>query len=184
MKNKEIKAVYDSFSKNGIETTEDFEDSVLPSVKHKESKKKLIEKMKENWVEKIQKHLLDEVKISFYDREIEFLQSLPIEKIKRLFYSLLCFEKLHWHESGWIRFEIDELAELGGLKNLRCEDFADLVSFGLDMRVTGSKNAVTTYYSIGMMISKKNNDKIGEIVKTISGLECAERFWEVVNGTC
>ena len=59
MKNKEIKAVYDSFSKNGIEITEiteDFEDSVLPSVKHKESKKKLIEKMKENWIEKIQKH--------------------------------------------------------------------------------------------------------------------------------
>ena len=54
--------------------------------------------------------------ISFYDLEIEFLKSLPSEKIKRLFYSLLCFEKLHWHESGWIRFEIDELAELGGLK--------------------------------------------------------------------
>ena len=184
MKNKEIKAVYDSFSKNGIEITEDFEDSVLPSVKHKESKKKLIEKMKENWIEKIQKHLLDEVKISFYDKEIEFLRSLPNEKIKRLFYSLLCFEKLHWHESGWIRFEIDELAELGGLKNLRCEDFADLVPFGLDMRVTGSKNAVTTYYSIGMMISKKNNGEIGDVVKMISGLECAEKFWEVVNGAC
>lgn len=122
--------------------------------------------------------------IQFFDKEVEFLQSLPNEKIKRLFYSLFCFEKLHWHESGWIRFEIDELAELGGLKNLRCEDFADLVPFGLDMRVTGSKNAVTTYYSIGMMISKKNDSKIGELVKTISGLECAEKFWEVVNGTC
>ena len=122
--------------------------------------------------------------IDFYEKEIEFLRSLPTEKIKRLFYSLLCFEKLHWHESGWIRFEIDELAELGGLKNLRCEDFADLVPFGLDMRVTGSKNAVTTYYSIGMMISKKNDDKVGEVVKTISGLECADRFWEVMNGAC
>lgn len=122
--------------------------------------------------------------IDFYEKEIDFLQSLPNEKIKRLFYSLLCFEKLHWHESGWIRFEIDELAELGGLKNLRCEDFADLVPFGLDMRVTGSKNAVTTYYSIGMMISKNNNGKIGERVKTISGLECVEKFWEVVNGAC
>ena len=130
---------------------------------------------------KFNKNIARDKVISFYDREIEFLQSLPNEKIKRLFYSLLCFEKLHWHESGWIRFEIDELAELGGLKNLRCEDFADLVSFGLDMRVTGSKNAVTTYYSIGMMISQKNDGKIGEIVKTIVGLECAERFWEVIN---
>lgn len=119
--------------------------------------------------------------IQFFDKEVDFLQSLPNEKIKRLFYSLLCFEKLHWHESGWIRFEIDELAELGGLKNLRCEDFADLVPFGLDMRVTGSKNAVTTYYSIGIMISQKNNWKIGDVVKTINGLECADRFLEVVN---
>lgn len=121
--------------------------------------------------------------IDFYEKEIEFLQSLPNEKIKRLFYSLLCFEKLHWHGSGWIRFEIDELAELGGLKNLRCEDFADLVPFGLDMRVTGSKNAVTTYSSIWIMISQKNNGEIGDVVKTISGLECAERFWEVVNAS-
>lgn len=128
----------------------------------------------------LKKSIGEDVNIGFYDLEIEFLKSLPNEKIKRLFYSLICFEKLHWHESGWIRFEIDELAELGGLKNLRCEDFADLVLFGLDMRVTGSKNAVTTYYSIGMMISKKNNGEIGDVVKTISGLECAEKFWEVI----
>ena len=121
--------------------------------------------------------------IDFYEKEIEFLQSLPTEKIKRLFYSLICFEKLHWHESGWIRFEIDELAEIGGLKNLRCEDFADLVPFGLDMRVTGSKNAVTTYYSIWIMVSQKNNGEMGKIVKTISGLECADKFWEVVNAS-
>lgn len=183
MKNKEIKAVYDSFSKNGIETTKDFEDSVLPSVKHKESKKKLIEKMKENWVEKIQKHLLDGVKISFYDAEIKFLQSLPTEKIKRLFYSLLCFEELHWHESGWIRFEIDELAEIGGLKTLKCEDFADLVPFGLRMRVTGSKNAVSTYYSIGWTIEKQTGKHREKKVVDVLGTECAEKFLEVVNAS-
>ncbi len=121
--------------------------------------------------------------IDFYEKEIEFLRSLPNEKIKRLFYSLLCFEKLHWHESGWIRFEIDELADLGGLKNLRCEDFADLVPFGLDMRVTGSKNAVTTYSSIWIMVFQKNNGEIGKIVKTIGGLECADKFWEVLNAS-
>ena len=183
MKNKEIKAVYDSFIKDGTETTEDLEDSFLPSVKNKDAKRKLLGKMKEIWVEKIQNQLLDEFTISFYDLEIEFLKSLPNEKIKRLFYSLLCFEKLHWHESGWIRFEIDELAELGGLKTLKCEDFSDLVPFGLDMRVTGSKNAVTTYSSIWIMISQKNNGTIGDVVKTINGLECAEKFWEVVNAS-
>lgn len=35
VKNKEIKAVYDSFIKDGTETTEDLEDSFLPSVKIK-----------------------------------------------------------------------------------------------------------------------------------------------------
>ena len=120
--------------------------------------------------------------ISFYDLEIEFLRSLPSEKIKRLFYSLLCFEKLHWHESGWIRFEIDDLAELGGLKTLKCEDFADLVPFGLKMRVTGSKNAVSTYYSIGWMIEKQTGKHREKKVVNVLGTECAEKFWEVVNG--
>ena len=119
--------------------------------------------------------------ISFYDLEIEFLKSLPSEKIKRLFYSLLCFEKLHWHESGWIRFEIDELAELGGLKTLRCEDFADSVPFGLKMRVTGSKNAVSTYYSIGWTIEKQTGKYRERKVVDVLGTECAEKFWEVVN---
>ena len=122
--------------------------------------------------------------ISFYDLEIEFLKSLPSEKIKRLFYSLLCFEKLHWHESGWIRFEIDDLAELGGLKTLKCEDFADLVPFGLKMRVTGSKNAVSTYYSIGWTIEKQTGKDREKKVVDVLGTECAEKFWEVVNGTC
>ena len=121
--------------------------------------------------------------ISFYDLEIEFLKSLPSEKIKRLFYSLLCFEKLHWHESGWIRFEIDELAELGGLKTLKCEDFADLVLFGLKMRVTGSKNAVSTYYSIGWMIEKQTGKNREKKVADVLGTECAEKFWEVVNAS-
>lgn len=121
--------------------------------------------------------------ISFYDLEIEFLKSLPSEKIKRLFYSLLCFEKLHWHESGWIRFEIDDLAELGGLKTLKCEDFADLVPFGLKMRVTGSKNAVSTYYSISWTIEKQTGKHREKKVVDVLGTECAEKFWEVVNAS-
>ena len=121
--------------------------------------------------------------ISFYDLEIEFLKSLPSEKIKRLFYSLLCFEKLHWHESGWIRFEIDELAELGGLKTLKCEDFADLVPFGLKMRVTGSKNAVSTYYSIDWTIEKQTGKRREKKVVDVLGTECTEKFREVVNAS-
>ena len=130
----------------------------------------------------LEKSIGRDVNIVFYDLEIEFLKSLPNEKIKRLFYSLLCFEKLHWHESGWIRFEIDELAELGGLKTLKCEDFADLVPFGLKMRVTGSKNAVSTYYSIGWTIEKQMGKYRERKVMDVLGTECAEKFWEAVNG--
>ena len=133
---------------------------------------------------KSEKMIASEQMILFYDLEIDFLKSLPNEKIKRLFYSLLCFEKLHWHESGWIRFEIDELAELGGLKTLKCEDFADLVPFGLKMRVTGSKNAVSTYYSIGWTIEKKTGKHREKKAVDVLGTKCAEKFWEVVNGTC
>ena len=131
----------------------------------------------------LEKSIGRDVNIVFYDLEIEFLKSLPNEKMKRLFYSLLCFEKLHWHESGWIRFEIDELAELGGLKTLKCEDFADLVPFGLRMRVTGSKNAVSTYYSIGWTIEKQTGKYREKKVVDVLGTECAEKFWEVVNAS-
>ena len=132
---------------------------------------------------KSEKMIAAEQMISFYDLEIDFLKSLPNEKIKRLFYSLLCFEKLHWHESGWIRFEIDELAELGGLKILKCEDFADLVPFGLKMRVTGSKNAVSTYYSIGWTIEKQTGKHREKKVVDVLGIECVKKFWEVVNAS-
>ena len=131
----------------------------------------------------LEKSIGRDVNIVFYDLEIEFLKSLPNEKIKRLCYSLLCFEKLHWHESGWIRFEIDELAELGGLKTLKCEDFADLVPFGLKMRVTVSKNAVSTYYSIGWTIEKQTGKHREKKVVDVLGTECAEKFWEVVNAS-
>lgn len=131
----------------------------------------------------LEKSIGRDVNIVFYDLEIEFLKSLPNEKIKRLFYSLLCFEKLHWHESGWIRFEIDELAELGGLKTLKCEDFADLVPFGLKMRVTGSKNAVSTYYSIGWTIEKQTGKHREKKAVDVLGTECTEKFWEVVNAS-
>ena len=130
---------------------------------------------------KSEKMIATEQMISFYDLEIDFLKSLPNEKIKRLFYSLLCFEKLHWHESGWIRFEIDDLAELGGLKTLKCEDFADLVPFGLKMRVTGSKNAVSTYYSIGWTIEKQTGKHREKKAVDVLGTECTEKFREVVN---
>ena len=143
--------------------------------------KKLTDKVVE---ESIARKISRDQEIYFYDLEIEFLKFLPNEKIKRLFYSLLCFEKLHWHESGWIRFEIDELAELGGLKTLKCEDFADLVPFGLKMRVTGSKNAVSTYYSIGWTIEKQTGGSREKKVVDVLGTKCAEKFWEVVNGTC
>lgn len=132
---------------------------------------------------KSEKMIAAEQMISFYDLEIDFLKSLPNEKIKRLFYSLLCFEKLHWHESGWIRFEIDELAELGGLKTLKCEDFADLVPFGLKMRVIGSKNAVSTYYSIGWTIEKQTGKHREKKVVDVLGTKCTEKFWEVVNAS-
>ena len=130
---------------------------------------------------KSEKMIVAEQMILFYDLEIDFLKSLPNEKIKRLFYSLLCFEKLHWHESGWIRFEIDELAELGGLKALKCEDFADLVPFGLKMRETGSKNAVSTYYSIGWTIEKQTGKHREKKAVDVLGTECTDKFWEVVN---
>lgn len=120
--------------------------------------------------------------IGFYYEELKFIRNIQSEKIRRIFYSLLCFEKLYWHNSGWIRFEISTLKEFGGLKNLKCEDFSDLVPFGLNMRVTGSKNPVTTYYSISNTIGNKVGP-LGAIVLEINGTECGDKAGTIVNAS-
>ena len=66
---------------------------------------------------------------------------------------------------------------------MKCEDFADLVPFGLKMRVTGSKNAVSTYYSIGWTIEKQMGKDREKKIADVLGTECAEKFWEVVNAS-
>ena len=120
--------------------------------------------------------------IGFYYEELKFIRSIQSEKIRRIFYSLLCFEKLYWHDSGWIRFEISVLKEFSGLKTLKCEDFSDLVPFGLNMRVTGSKHPVTTYCSIGNTIRNKVGP-LGAIVLEINGKECGDKAGTVINAS-
>ncbi len=80
-----------------------------------------------------------------YKKEVEFLAGLPNDKVKRLYFALFCVKRLHYHQSGWIRFERSEISRFAGLDRVREDDMSDLVDFGFDMRVSGSKKAVSTF---------------------------------------
>lgn len=88
--------------------------------------------------------------IKLYQYEVDFLCKVGQKnRIKELFYSVIIYEKLHPHESGWIKFDIDELADIAfygnSKRDIRQEDFYPLVQYGLDMRVVGSKEAIPCY---------------------------------------
>ena len=114
-----------------------------------------IELLKKVWGRHIaSKKIETEVEIVFYNNEVAFLQSLPTEEIKRLFYSLMCKAKLRPHGSGWIRLDFEETIRYGfpesKAKKLRLENLSQCREYGFDAQVVGSNQPVLCFkLSIG-----------------------------------
>ena len=81
--------------------------------------------------------------------EISFLQKLPTDKIKRIFYALLIRAKSHPHQSGWISLDFPNTLNYSfskkEVKKFKIEEFSECVSFGLEMRVSGSTKPVLCF---------------------------------------
>lgn len=81
--------------------------------------------------------------------EISFLQKLPTDKIKRIFYALLIRMKSHPHSSGWISLDFPNTLNYGfskkEVKKFKIEEFSECVPFGLEMRVSGSTKPVLCF---------------------------------------
>lgn len=131
------------------EEIETLGESFFLYIKQPDLRVRAIKKAFDNFCKK-QKN--NSVEISFYKREVEFLKNIPDDKTRRIFYALMIAKKTHYHQSGWIRFDIEEMREFCDDEEMSLYDFFDAVEFGLDMRVSGSKEAVTTFLDVDMLI--------------------------------
>ena len=83
------------------------------------------------------------------DKEVEFLQSLPDDLIKRLFYSLLVRIKVKPHSSGWTSLDFDNTILYGfderEARKMKIEILSQCVPFGFEVQVSGSTKPVLCF---------------------------------------
>lgn len=93
-----------------------------------------------------------------YQKEMDILQKIwddgekKYEDAMRVCLMACCmiYKKAHSHENGWIKYEPEKI--VGGLYAdwyindfLKTNSFAELISYGFDMRVIGRKNPIVCY---------------------------------------
>ena len=109
--------------------------------------------------------------------EIKFLQSLPSELIKRLFYSLIVRAKVKPHASGWISLDFDNTIFYAlndkDARKAKIEIYSQCTDYGFDTRVSGSTKPVLCFQLPDM------GD--GEVVFEFTDGEAREKFNEVIN---
>lgn len=109
--------------------------------------------------------------------EIRFLQSLPTELIKRLFYSLIIRAKVRPHASGWISLDFDNTIfyalKDNDARKAKIEIYSQCTDYGFDTRVSGSTKPVLCF--------KLPDMEDGEVVFEFTDGEAREKFNEVIN---
>lgn len=115
--------------------------------------------------------------VSITDNEIKFLQSLPTDLIKRLFYSLIIRAKVKPHASGWISLDFDHTIfyalKDNDARKAKIEIYSQCTDYGFDTRVSGSTKPVLCF--------QLPNMGDGEVVFEFTDGEAREKFDEVIN---
>ena len=114
--------------------------------------------------------------ISITDKEIAFLQSLPNELIKRLFYSLIIRMKVRPHPSGWISLDFENTIFYGlkekEARKAKIEIYSECTPYGFETRVSGSTKPVLCF--------KIPEIEAGSIVFEFVDGEAIDRFEEII----
>lgn len=113
--------------------------------------------------------------VGITDREIEFLQGLPTELIKRLFYSLIVRSKVKPHPSGWISMDFENTVLYAfseqDARRLKIEAFSQCSDYGFETLVIGSTKPVLCF---------RVPVEGGEVVMEFKDGEAREKFREVI----
>lgn len=120
---------------------------LLPSFPECEAKKMIFKSI----LEEAPREEEDLTLYPFYRNEVKWLISVNGEKTRKAMLCFVFWKKKNPHETGWIRYEPEKMF---GLLFSRREVFDIIkrpalvtrcVTYGLDMRVVGSKNPIICY---------------------------------------
>ena len=115
--------------------------------------------------------------VTITDKEIEFLQNLPTDLIKRLFYSLVVRAKVKPHASGWVSLDFENTIFYAlndkDARKAKIEIYSQCTDYGFDTRVSGSTKPVLCFQLPDM------GD--GEVVFEFTDGEAREKFNEVIS---
>ena len=115
--------------------------------------------------------------VQITDKEIEFLQSLPNELIKRLFYSLIVRSKVKPHDTGWVSLDFENTIYYAlsdkEARNAKIEIFAQCADYGFETLVIGSTKPILCF--------RLPIEDDGEVVIEFEDGEARERFQEVIS---
>lgn len=105
-----------------------------------EYKKNILTKIYRNYLNRDLEEGHRKVKIT--TTHIEFLQKLPNDLLKRLFYSLIVRAEVKPHASGWISLGFENTVKYGlspkDAKKAKIEIYSQCTDYGFNCRVSGS----------------------------------------------
>lgn len=128
--------------------------NILDCFPNGEYKIKIVKKIYDDFMSKEEEpHKL----LKFYNTEDEFIKTIENNDIKAVFYSFFALHKMSMHESGWDRYTFEELCDLSGIKKLKREDIPPVLKYGIDLRVSGSKQPTLTFKIKEELLGEKTN---------------------------
>ena len=146
-------------------------ESYLKNIPNGEYKKNVLKKVYKNHITKQEGKITHP--ISFTRGDIDFLKSLPNDKIKRLFYCLIIRTQVNPHPSGWISLDFEKTLLYGfsetQAKKIKMEDLSECVPYGFEVRVSGSTKPVLCF-----KIPQKGGETIFEFEDDVAFKKIAE----------
>lgn len=114
--------------------------------------------------------------VQITDKEIEFLQGLPTDLIKRLFYSLIVRSKVKPHNTGWISLDFENTIYYAlpdkDARSAKIEIFSQCTEYGFETLVIGSTKPILCF--------KLPIEDDGDVVMEFEDGEARDMFQEVI----
>lgn len=115
--------------------------------------------------------------VQITDKEIEFLQGLPNDTIKRLFYSLIVRTKVKPHNTGWISLDFENTIYYAfpdkEARDAKIEIFSQCSEYGFETLVIGSTNPILCF--------RLPIEDDGNVMMEFEDGEARDKFEEVIN---
>lgn len=148
-------------------------DNFFVNIPSGEYKKYILERIYKNYLGRNRDGETHIVQIT--EGDIRFLQSLPSDRLKRLFYCLKVRAKVKPHPSGWISLDLGNTLLYAfseqDVRNFKFEELSVCTPYGFETRVSGSTKPVLCF---------KIPDSEGEIIFEFEDVVARNKYAEVI----